>query len=198
MALSAGTNGTTAITTVREIQRHRAPTADSKKGHPKGCPFLYAEMCLFCVFPGCRFAGSPFYCTVYSKKVMEDQPKQEGCYEMAETEIVYEVEEGAVKAEGMNGRRKWKLAGKTAVRRYARLVDALIDFVETGDGLRGKLLSSVFGSEPKPRMFGYGVVVRVAAYRYADGAGVRVGTPKTLHFRRYTVDDWKLEQRERR
>ena len=117
---------------------------------------------------------------------------------MAETEIVYEVEEGAVKVEEMNGKRKWKLAGKTAVRRYARLVDALIDFVETGDGLRGKFLSSVFGSEPKPKMPGYGVAVRVAAYRYVDGVEVPVGTPRVLHFRRYTVEDWKFEQEEGR
>lgn len=163
-----------------------------------GCPFLESQCGCFVRF---LFAGLQvvrFTIIDTASRSWETNLKQEGCYEMTETEIVYEVEEGAVKAEDMNGKRKWKLVGKTAVRRYARLVDALIDFVETGDALRGKFLSSVFGSEAKPKMPGYGVVVRVATYRYTDGVGVPVGTPRVLHFRRYTVEDWKFEQEEER
>ena len=34
--------------------------------------------------------------------------------------------------------RKWGFTGKVETRSYERLVDALIDFVETGDGLKAR------------------------------------------------------------
>lgn len=37
--------------------------------------------------------------------------------------------------------RKWGFTGKVETRSYERLVDALIDFVETGDGLKERFLA---------------------------------------------------------
>ena len=37
--------------------------------------------------------------------------------------------------------RKWGFTGKDETRSYERLVDALIDFVETGDGLKERFLA---------------------------------------------------------
>lgn len=48
----------------------------------------------------------------------------------------YEVMAGKMTPLTDGAHRKWGFAGKVETRSYERLVDALIDFVETGDGLR--------------------------------------------------------------
>ena len=47
----------------------------------------------------------------------------------------YEVMAGKMTPLTDGAHRKWGFAGKVETRSYERLVDALIDFVETGDGL---------------------------------------------------------------
>lgn len=47
----------------------------------------------------------------------------------------YEVMAGKMAPLTDGAHRKWGFAGKVETRSYERLVDALIDFVETGDGL---------------------------------------------------------------
>lgn len=46
----------------------------------------------------------------------------------------YEVMAGKMAPLTDGAHRKWGFAGKVETRSYERLVDALIDFVETGDG----------------------------------------------------------------
>ena len=48
----------------------------------------------------------------------------------------YEVMAGKMAPLTDGAHRKWGFAGKVETRSYERLVDALIDFVETGDGLK--------------------------------------------------------------
>ena len=47
----------------------------------------------------------------------------------------YEVMAGKMTPLTDGAHRKWGFAGKVETRSYERLVDALIDFVETGDGV---------------------------------------------------------------
>lgn len=77
------------------------------------------------------------------------------------------------------------------------LVDALIDFVETGDGLKERFLAGFAACLAADRKSvenrGFGVAVRkVRCHRGEDGT-VRVSSVETMHERRYTVDDWKRE-----
>ena len=57
----------------------------------------------------------------------------------------YEVMAGKMAPLTDGAHRKWGFTGKVETRSYERLVDALIDFVETGDGLIGNL-SRIVGS----------------------------------------------------
>ena len=53
----------------------------------------------------------------------------------------YEVMAGKMAPLTDGAHRKWGFAGKVETRSYERLVDALIDFVETGDGLKARFLT---------------------------------------------------------
>lgn len=93
--------------------------------------------------------------------------------------------------------RKWGFTGKVETRSYERLVDALIDFVETGDGLKARFLTGFAACLAADRKSvenrGFGVAVRkVQCHRGEDGT-VRVSSVETMHERRYTVDDWRYD-----
>ena len=53
----------------------------------------------------------------------------------------YEVMAGKMAPLTDGAHRKWGFTGKVETRSYERLVDALIDFVETGDGLKERFLT---------------------------------------------------------
>ena len=53
----------------------------------------------------------------------------------------YEVMAGKMMPLTDGAHRKWGFTGKVETRSYERLVDALIDFVETGDGLKARFLT---------------------------------------------------------
>lgn len=53
----------------------------------------------------------------------------------------YEVMAGKMAPLTDGAHRKWGFAGKVETRSYERLVDALIDFVETGDSLKARFLT---------------------------------------------------------
>ena len=77
------------------------------------------------------------------------------------------------------------------------LVDALIDFVETGDSLKARFLTGFAACLAADRKSvenrGFGVAVRkVQCHRGEDGT-VRVSSVETMHERRYTVDDWRYD-----
>lgn len=55
----------------------------------------------------------------------------------------YEVMAGKMKPLTDGAHRKWGFTGKVETRSYERLVDALIDFVETGDGLKARFLTGL-------------------------------------------------------
>lgn len=87
--------------------------------------------------------------------------------------------------------------GKVETRSYERLVDALIDFVETGDSLKARFLTGFAACLAADRKSvenrGFGVVVRkVRCHRGEDGTD-RVSSVETMHERRYTVDDWRYD-----
>ena len=87
--------------------------------------------------------------------------------------------------------------GKVETRSYERLVDALIDFVETGDSLKARFLTGFAACLAADRKSvenrGFGVAVRkVQCHRGEDGT-VRVSSVETMHERRYTVDDWRYD-----
>lgn len=86
---------------------------------------------------------------------------------------------------------------KGQTRSYERLVDALIDFVETEDGLKARFLTGFAARLAADRKSvenrGFGVAVRkVQCHRGEDGT-VRVSSVETMHERRYTVDDWRYD-----
>ena len=88
-------------------------------------------------------------------------------------------------------------SGWGRARSYERLVDALIDFVETGDGLKERFLAGFAACLAADRKSvenrGFGVAVRkVRCHRGEDGT-VRVSSVETMHERRYTVDDWRYD-----
>ena len=105
----------------------------------------------------------------------------------------YEVMAGKMAPLTDGAHRKWGFAGKVETRSYERLVDALIDFVETGDGLKARFLTGFAACLAADRKSvenrGFGVAVRkVRCHRGEDGT-VRVSSVETMHERRYTVDD---------
>lgn len=53
----------------------------------------------------------------------------------------YEVMAGKMAPLTDGAHRKWGFTGKVETRSYERLVDALIDYVETGDGLKARFLT---------------------------------------------------------
>lgn len=59
----------------------------------------------------------------------------------------YEVMAGKMTPLTDGAHRKWGFAGKVETRSYERLVDALIDFVETGDGLKARFLTGITADE---------------------------------------------------
>lgn len=104
----------------------------------------------------------------------------------------YEVMAGKMAPLTDGAHRKWGFAGKVETRSYERLVDALIDFVETGDGLKARFLTGFAACLAADRKSvenrGFGVAVRkVRCHRGEDGT-VRVSSVETMHERRYTVD----------
>lgn len=109
----------------------------------------------------------------------------------------YEVMAGKMAPLTDGAHRKWGFAGKVETRSYERLVDALIDFVETGDGLKARFLTGFAACLAADRKSvenrGFGVAVRkVRCHRGEDGT-VRVSSVETMHERRYTVDDWRYK-----
>lgn len=109
----------------------------------------------------------------------------------------YEVMAGKMAPLTDGAHRKWGFTGKVETRSYERLVDALIDFVETGDGLKARFLTGFAACLAADRKSvenrGFGVAVRkVQCHRGEDGT-VRVSSVETMHERRYTVDDWRYD-----
>lgn len=109
----------------------------------------------------------------------------------------YEVMAGKMAPLTDGAHRKWGFTGKVETRSYERLVDALIDFVETGDGLKTRFLAGFAACLAADRKSvenrGFGVAVRkVQCHRGEDGT-VRVSSVETMHERRYTVDDWRYD-----
>lgn len=109
----------------------------------------------------------------------------------------YEVMAGKMAPLTDGAHRKWGFTGKVETRSYERLVDALIDFVETGDGLKARFLAGFAACLAADRKSvenrGFGVAVRkVRCHRGEDGT-VRVSSVETMHERRYTVDDWRYD-----
>ena len=109
----------------------------------------------------------------------------------------YEVMAGKMTPLTDGAHRKWGFAGKVETRSYERLVGALIDFVETGDGLKARFLTGFAACLAADRKSvenrGFGVAVRkVQCHRGEDGT-VRVSSVETMHERRYTVDDWRYD-----
>lgn len=109
----------------------------------------------------------------------------------------YEVMAGKMTPLTDGAHRKWGFTGKVETRSYERLVDALIDFVETGDGLKARFHTGFAACLAADRKSvenrGFGVAVRkVQCHRGEDGT-VRVSSVETMHERRYTVDDWRYD-----
>lgn len=109
----------------------------------------------------------------------------------------YEVMAGKMTPLTDGAHRKWGFTGKVETRSYERLVDALIDFVETGDGLKARFLTGFAACLAADRKSvenrGFGVAVRkVQCHRGEDGT-VRASSVETMHERRYTVDDWRYD-----
>lgn len=86
----------------------------------------------------------------------------------------YEVMAGKMAPLTDGAHRKWGFTGKVETRSYERLVDALIDFVETGDSLKARFLTGFAACLAADRKSvenrGFGVVVRkVRCHRGEDG-----------------------------
>lgn len=86
----------------------------------------------------------------------------------------YEVMAGKMTPLTDGAHRKWGFTGKVETRSYERLVDALIDFVETGDGLKARFLTGFAACLAADRKSvenrGFGVAVRkVRCHRGEDG-----------------------------
>lgn len=99
----------------------------------------------------------------------------------------YEVMAGKMTPLTDGAHRKWGFTGKVETRSYERLVDALIDFVETGDGLKARFLTGFAACLAADRKSvenrGFGVAVRkVQCHRGEDGT-VRASSVETMHER---------------
>lgn len=86
----------------------------------------------------------------------------------------YEVMAGKMAPLTDGAHRKWGFTGKVETRSYERLVDALIDFVETGDSLKARFLTGFAACLAADRKSvenrGFGVAVRkVQCHRGEDG-----------------------------
>ena len=77
----------------------------------------------------------------------------------------YEVMAGKMAPLTDGAHRKWGFIGKVETRSYERLVDALIDFVETGDSLKARFLTGFAACLAADRKSvenrGFGVAVRL-------------------------------------
>ena len=96
----------------------------------------------------------------------------------------YEVMAGKMAPLTDGAHRKWGFTGKVETRSYERLVDALIDFVETGDSLKARFLTGFAACLAADRKSvenrGFGVAVRkVQCHRGEDGT-VRVSSVETM------------------
>lgn len=96
----------------------------------------------------------------------------------------YEVMAGKMAPLTDGAHRKWGFTGKVETRSYERLVDALIDFVETGDSLKARFLTGFAACLAADRKSvenrGFGVAVRkVRCHRGEDGT-VRVSSVETM------------------
>lgn len=85
----------------------------------------------------------------------------------------YEVMAGKMAPLTDGAHRKWGFTGKVETRSYERLVDALIDFVETGDSLKARFLTGFAACLAADRKSvenrGFGVAVRkVRCHRGED------------------------------
>lgn len=96
----------------------------------------------------------------------------------------YEVMAGKMAPLTDGAHRKWGFTGKVETRSYERLVDALIDFVETGDGLKARFLTGFTACLAADRK---------SVENRGFGVAVRVSSVETMHERRYTVDDWRYD-----
>lgn len=109
----------------------------------------------------------------------------------------YEVMAGKMAPLTDGAHRKWGFTGKVETRSYERLVDALIDFVETGDGLKARFLTGFAACLAADRKSvenrGFGVAVRKVQCHWGEDGTVRVSSVETMHERRYTVDDWRYD-----
>ena len=105
----------------------------------------------------------------------------------------YEVMAGKMTPLTDGAHRKWGFTGKVETRSYERLVDALIDFVETGDGLKARFLTGFAACLAADRKSvenrGFGVAVRKVQCHQGEDGTIRVSSVETMHERRYTVDD---------
>lgn len=90
----------------------------------------------------------------------------------------YEVMAGKMAPLTDGAHRKWGFTGKVETRSYERLVDALIDFVETGDGLKARFLTgfaACLAADRKSvenRGFGVAVSSPVPSGRGRHGKGI--------------------------
>lgn len=109
----------------------------------------------------------------------------------------YEVMAGKMAPLTDGAHRKWGFTGKVETRSYERLVDALIDFVETGDGLKARFLTGLAACLAADRKSvenrGFGVAVRKVRCHRGEEGTVSVSSVETMHERRYTVDDWRYD-----
>lgn len=119
------------------------------------------------------------------------------CVYLAGMEYDYEVMAGKMAPLTDGAHRKWGFTGKVETRSYERLVDALIDFVETGDSLKARFLTGFAACLAADRKSvenrGFGVAVRKVRCHRGEDSTVRVSSVETMHERRYTVDDWRYD-----
>lgn len=106
----------------------------------------------------------------------------------------YEVMAGKMAPLTDGAHRKWGFTGKVETRSYERLVDALIDFVETGDGLKARFLTGFAACLAADRKSvenrGFGVAVRkVRCHRGEDGT-VRVSSVETVDAADHIGYEW--------
>lgn len=92
----------------------------------------------------------------------------------------YEVMAGKMAPLTDGAHRKWGFTGKVETRSYERLVDALIDFVETGDGLKARFLTGLAACLAADRKSvenrGFGVAVRKVRCHQGEDGTVRVSS----------------------
>ena len=99
----------------------------------------------------------------------------------------YEVMAGKMAPLTDGAHRKWGFTGKVETRSYERLVDALIDFVETGDSLKARFLTGFAACLAADRKSvenrGFGVAVRkVQCHRGApEGGRTHYGHHEPIH-----------------